>query len=181
MSAPGRRANIRRSIVSREATRWTAKAVARFGVDTDTAIARDLGVSISAVGHHRRALGIALAPATNFTGRTWTPSEDRLLGKVSDPEAARKIGISRWTVERRRLALGIPAGDVRKRGERSNPRDLAGARYFKERRAGATIRAIARSYGIDRSTVSRALRRYEARLRERQLRARRPRGARGRA
>ena len=143
--------------------------IARLGIDTDTRIARALGITISAVAQRRRALGIGRSPRAQLEGRAWTRTEDRLLGMMSDREVAEEIGVSLASVERRRLALRIPAfhmkGAVRKL-ER-----LAGARYIQAYREGVTISGIAREHEVDRSSVSKALQRYQRRLFEASQRA----------
>ena len=88
-------------------TTWTRGAVARLGIDTDTAIAAELEISVSAVAQRRRRLGIPLSPRSRRKPRRWTPAEDALLGTMTDREVAREVGVSRGAVEGRRLELGV--------------------------------------------------------------------------
>lgn len=57
---------------------------------------------------------------------------------------------------RARLAVGVEVRPVREAGRRLTARSLAEAKRM--RVAGATYSAIARELGVDRSSVSRALR-----------------------
>jgi len=141
---------------------WPQKMIARLGVDTDTTITRELGVSISAIAQRRRQLGIARAPAAKLNGFPWTPAADALLGELPDREVARELGISVATVERRRLVLDLSGVNGRRR--RKRPAKLAGAKYIKAYRAGARVADLARKHGRAATRVRRALARYLRRV-----------------
>ena len=99
--------------------RWTPELVARLGRERDEAIARDLGVTESAVGVKRRSLGIAppLRPI-----RPWTDVEQGLLGTAPDATIAARIGRSELAVSLKRIALGIERLGGRGRGGRRRRR-----------------------------------------------------------
>jgi hypothetical protein len=138
--------------------------IARMGVDTDTAIARELGVSISAIAQRRRRLGIARAPDARLNGFPWTRAADALLGEVPDREVASELGISLVMVERRRLALDLAGANGRGIGRRKQPAKIAGAKYIKAYRAGARVADLARKHGRSTTAVRRALARYLRRV-----------------
>jgi len=138
--------------------------IARMGVDTDTVIARELGVSISAIAQRRRRLGIARAPGAQLNGFPWTPAADALLGELPDREVASELGISLVTVERRRLALDLAGANGRGLGRRKRPAKLVGAKYIKAYRAGARVADLARKHGRSATAVRRALARYLRRV-----------------
>jgi hypothetical protein len=140
--------------------KWTPAVIARMGVDQDTAIARDLGCSISAVSQERNKRGIARAPAAALQPRAWTRIEDKLLGTMSDVELAAELNISKASVERRRVELGVAAHGA---GVQMDPSELTGARYVADHRAGMAVADIAHKHGVSRSTVAKAMKRYRAR------------------
>jgi transposase len=141
--------------------RWTPETIARLGVDTDTEIAADLQVTVSAVAQRRRALGIPRSPGAALQPRVWSAAEDRVLGTASDREVAEQLGVSVETVERRRVHLGVEAFNAV--STRRDPRKLSGARYLAAVRAKVPIADIAREHGISAATVRKALQRYNAR------------------
>jgi hypothetical protein len=147
---------------------WTPETLARLGVDTDSKIAKDLGLSISAVSQRRRALGIQRSPGAALEARTWTAAEDALLGRETDLAVGLRLGIPPAAVEQRRLRLGV-AGYGVDPSLFQEPADLAGAEYDRAHRAGETLAEIARRHGVDRKTVERALLRYERRVEARSL------------
>jgi len=142
---------------------WTASALARLGVDTDKGIAKELGLSISAVSQRRRALGIQRSRGAALEGRTWTAAEDALLGRETDGDVGHRLGIPPAAVEQRRLRLGVAGYGVNP-SSYQEPADLAGAEYDRARRAGESVAEIARRLGVDRKTVERALLRYARRI-----------------
>jgi hypothetical protein len=160
---------------TREATEpgtiWTPDVIARLGVDTDTRISRELGVSISAVSQRRRALGIQRSPDATLEARQWTEAEDALLAMEPDGEVARQLGVTLAAVRRRRLVLGVPGCGADPSAEQE-PADLAGAEYERSRRAGRSIADIARQHHVDRKTVERALLRYTRRVEARTVKRR---------
>jgi lambda repressor-like predicted transcriptional regulator len=142
----------------RRSTRWTPDIIARLGVESDTTIARELGVSIAAVGQARKRLGIARSPLARMEGRAWTAAEDSMLGLMTDADLAAKIGVAPKMIWERRLALGIRAW---RKGPSVKPlQDLAGARFIGDFEVGMPIADIARKHGISTSGVSNALDRY---------------------
>lgn len=72
----------------------------RLGVDTDFAIAQDLGCTRQAVTLHRTSLNIASAPRQLV--------EIPGIGVVPDAEAAAASGLTAHGVYQRRYRLGIP-------------------------------------------------------------------------
>ncbi len=155
------------------AERWTPEVIARLGVDNDKTIARSLRLSPSAVAQKRRRLGIPRSPASRLNARRWSPDEDALLGTMSDRELGQALGASTDTVKRRRLALGIAPMWFEK-SKPKEPKLLAGARYFIELRAGASIAQLARRHKADPATIRRAIMRYEYRARKPSQRLTRP-------
>jgi len=153
--------NRKRSPLNRR-SRWTSTLLARLGIDTDSQIARKLGVSVAAVGQRRRRLEIPRSPDSRREGRRWTLKEEALLGELTDREVAQELGISLDSVARRRLELDIPGANGR--GNRKPPEDLIGAQYVKAYRRGVRVADIARKHDRSHATVRRALRRYEARV-----------------
>jgi hypothetical protein len=140
---------------------WTPAVIARLGVETDTQIARELRLSVSAVAQRRRQLGKPRSPRARLDGRRWTATEDRMLGTMTDREAAREIGVSVESVERRRVALGIPGWA--QRGEPIALAKLAGAKYYEARAKGDQLAQIARRHKVSRASVAKAVQRYERR------------------
>jgi hypothetical protein len=95
--------------------RWSREAVARLGKESDTALAKALGITPGAVHYKRRSLGIPRFDRR----RRWTTAERRLLGRVTDAELARRLGLHQGMVGKMRHGLGIP------RASRGRKRRLA--------------------------------------------------------
>jgi hypothetical protein len=76
---------------------FTAEVVARFGKDTDTDIARDLGVSQPTVGQRRRKLGITKTPKPrrDLTREDIHPSVRWTVLSLA-PRRKRKCDFTRW-------------------------------------------------------------------------------------
>jgi hypothetical protein len=92
---------------------------ARLGVETDTVIARDVGLSSNAVQYHRVRLGIPASSKGRIpVVRTWPPKDGEVpdwllphvtnLGVLTDAEVARATGRSREIIRLYRTALGRP-------------------------------------------------------------------------
>lgn len=81
---------------------WTEEQIVLLGTDTDTAIAKRLGLPQYTVENKRRRLGIPgfLEP--------WRPAEIALLGKMTDRRVAQRIVRSVEAVRTKRQKLGIP-------------------------------------------------------------------------
>lgn len=90
------------SAPGRHPKRWTDEAVSRLGKESDTAIARSLGITPAAVHTKRHSLGIARFERH----RRWTAAECRMLGRMSDAEVARRLGLAAPTVGAKRWSLG---------------------------------------------------------------------------
>ena len=83
--------------------RWVKAMVARLGKETDSSLAREMGLSPSAVHMKRESLGIP-----RFSrARRWKASELRLLGRLSDAELGRRLGIAGAAVGVKRRSLGV--------------------------------------------------------------------------
>lgn len=85
--------------------RWTPELIARLGHERDEDIARDLGVTESAVGVKRRSLHI---PPPVRPVRRWTATEGALLGTAPDEEVAARLGRTVGSVAMQRIIRGIP-------------------------------------------------------------------------
>src|SRR5438874_641700 len=79
---------------------WTEDEVALLGTDTDSAIAKLLGVGRHLVFEQRRRLGIPRIP------NRWTESEMHLLGTATDGQVARTLGRTEHSVRWKRQRLG---------------------------------------------------------------------------
>lgn len=88
---------------------WTPAMDAKLGVVLDVDLAKEFGISRTAVRHRR--LKLCIGPA-KFTGKNaaivWTVEMDRVLGSMPDTKAAAALGVSRESVASRRRALGVP-------------------------------------------------------------------------
>jgi DNA-binding CsgD family transcriptional regulator len=83
---------------------WTKRALVRLGKEPDLSIAKDMGISHSAVNRKRRALGIQ----SRLPMHRWTEAECSLLGRLTDREIADRLGLSQRNVLWKRLSLGLP-------------------------------------------------------------------------
>lgn len=83
--------------------------IARFGVRTYKRIARDIGLTESAVAQRRNAPGIPRSPATALEPRQWSPEDGRLLGTMPDRDMAQELGVPVAAVERRRVQFDLDA------------------------------------------------------------------------
>jgi len=113
---------------------WTPKEDALVGTVTDPALAKQLGITISAVAHRRRRLGLGVRYAHR---RPWTPEEDALLGTASDTEIAARLDRHIATVCIRRQKLGIPnlywqrrCGRQRSLGKKTADQYTVGRRFL---------------------------------------------------
>jgi hypothetical protein len=132
---------------------WSPEQDALLGTDSDTAIARRLGVPLGTVRYRRGKLRI---PSTSVDRvYDWTPEKDALLGTASDMDVAIKLGITQKQAEYRRRKLRIayyqgsstPASGHNHRSPRVDPqkyRHLLGVLKDAE---------IAKIYKISRATV----------------------------
>ncbi len=84
---------------------WTPEDDTLLGTMTDGDLARRLGISLTAVAHRRRRLGIPIRFAHRLP---WTPEADALLGTDTDTAIAARLGCSVATVCLRRQKLKIP-------------------------------------------------------------------------
>ncbi|MGP0064553.1 MAG: hypothetical protein ACLQGP_13270 [Isosphaeraceae bacterium] len=82
---------------------WTEQENALLGTDSDSAIAKILGLSRHVVFDQRRRLGIPRIP------NRWTDAEIELLGTASDPEVALKLGRTVHSVRIKRTQIGVPS------------------------------------------------------------------------
>lgn len=89
---------------------WTKRDLARLGKEPDLSLAKDMGISHSAVNRKRRDLGI---PA-RLPMHRWTEAECSLLGRLSDREIGDRLGLSPRSVMWKRLSLSIPPPRGRK-------------------------------------------------------------------
>jgi hypothetical protein len=89
----------------RPKVQWTDEQIDRLGMEPDLAIARDMGVSYSAVRTKRVSLGIALCSKTR---RVNWEKYGPLLGMMKDKELAKKLGCTLNTVFVQRKKRGIP-------------------------------------------------------------------------
>lgn len=89
---------------------WTADEIARLGVESDTAIARDLGINKSAVFKQREKLGIAAAKETQKKSPVyaWNAKSEKLLGTMPDSALAKVLGIGTSAARQARQRRGIP-------------------------------------------------------------------------
>jgi transcriptional regulator with XRE-family HTH domain len=90
---------------------WTKRDMARLGKRPDLSLAKDMGISRSAVSRKRRLLGI---PPHRPLHR-WTEAERSLLGQLSDREIAERLGLSPRSVMWKRLSLRVPPRRLPKR------------------------------------------------------------------
>lgn len=81
---------------------WTQEQLARLGVDTDLAIASDIGLSKSTVSKKRTEMGIAPAGLVVWS----TPMLDA-LAKMSTLEFAKEFNMPVSTVYMKRKRLGL--------------------------------------------------------------------------
>jgi len=89
--------------------------LARFGVDTDAAIARDMGLSRARVCQIRKARGI---PAVPHKGRSANIIPDHILARFgvdTDAAIARDMGVTRERVRQIRKAHGIKKASRKRR------------------------------------------------------------------
>ncbi len=84
---------------------WNKRQLSLLGKISDGALARQLGLSTSAVFLKRSSMGIPSSRPFGSIG--WGPREIALLGKHPDAEVARRLGIPYKSVIKKRLALGI--------------------------------------------------------------------------
>jgi hypothetical protein len=83
---------------------WTPKILAQLGKVSDTAIARQLGCSQTAVADQRIKLRIP-----KFTEQKWTPEVLSRLGKEPDTQIAKDMGVAQSVVSQKRIELRISA------------------------------------------------------------------------
>jgi len=88
--------------------RWTARAIALLGTDSDRNIAKRLGLWDSQVSFERQRRGIPPFK-TRSPNAVWTPELLALLGTVPDKVIARRMRTRAATVTRKRRVLGIAA------------------------------------------------------------------------
>lgn len=122
---------------------WPPEVIARMGVDSDPAIARDMGVTTKTVRTERQRLGIE----AQSTAR-WTPEVIARLGIDTDSEIAAELGISVSAVAQRRKSRGI---------DRSPSAVIVDARTWTPAEDALlgkeSDRVIAKRLGISRSAV----------------------------
>ena len=82
---------------------WTAARVARLGKESDTSLARSLGVRMVVVRRKRLELGVP-----KYRKVDWTPELIAKLGQDEDYRNARLLGVCINTVRSARRTLGIP-------------------------------------------------------------------------
>jgi hypothetical protein len=87
-----------------EIRRWSKAEDKWPGRDSDRAIARRLGRTVTAVRTRRRQLGIR---SSAWREIKWVPAQEKLLGTMPDRKVARRLGRSATVVHARRTALGI--------------------------------------------------------------------------
>lgn len=127
---------------------WTAEQEARLGKVPDGRLAKELGISLMAVFHRRRKLGIAPFGKR----RQWTAEEEAMLGVLTDTEIAAKLGVSVQTVGYARADRGIPVAP-RKDMVR---RDRAEVAALVES-CGGSMAEAAKAMGISRQRVQQIL------------------------
>jgi DNA-binding CsgD family transcriptional regulator len=81
---------------------WTNGVLRRLGRDSDTEIARQLGLTAATVAKKRQEIG-----GSKWRLKRWAPREDAVLGTLPDREAARRLGRTYKAVKHRRHLLGI--------------------------------------------------------------------------
>ena len=121
---------------------WTPAEEKLLGTDSDAAIARRLGRTVSAVAARRNASGL---PAFGHSyERSWVPEEDRLLGTQPDRELAKRFGCSRRMVLERRLKLRVAYVNQTKRRWTAREDRLLGTRPDREiaRILGRSCKAV---------------------------------------
>lgn len=101
---------------NRQTINWTPAKDKLLGTMPDTALAKRLRTSTSAVGYRRALLNIACfqrpplpTPAYIARPREWKPREDALLGTDHDKIVAARLGRTPAQVLNRRWQLGIDA------------------------------------------------------------------------
>lgn len=131
---------------------WSPEEIAMLGKMSDRSLARELGLSTSAVADQRTRRGIP--PWRKRPPRiVWTKAMLRQVGKVPDEQLARRYGISGASVLQKRRQLGLPPVVERKAVEHT-PELLAALRLplsEARRRTGLNtnaIRALQQKYGF---------------------------------
>jgi hypothetical protein len=81
--------------------RWTPEVLAKLGQQSDSVVARELGVHRETVGSKRRALAIH----AKYPRHIWTRRDCALLGRMSDRAVARRLGVSLKAVVLKRRML----------------------------------------------------------------------------
>ena len=116
----------------------------QLGKRTDTDLAGEFDVPVTAVRIERQKRGIVAHHWSN-----WTPKTDKLLGTMSDAAVAKKLGLTPNAVNRRRKLLGI---------EPFGPSTTSNRHKWTKRQTGwlgkLTDAEIARRIGLDGSTVA---------------------------
>jgi len=122
---------------------WRKAEIALLGTDTDTEIAKQLGVSSSQIRRKRMEYDIT-AFRSNSEIR-WTKKHLSLLGRINDQELAYRMKVNPATVSKKRIELGIErAEDHRQAWREKRNRELLGT---------MSDGAIARKLGVTPSAV----------------------------
>lgn len=142
-----------------------------LGKIPDAHIAERAGLSREAVTYHRQMAGIGPAPrATRRRCVAWFPPGHRpfnrrvsdrallaLVGRMNEAAIAERVGLGRNVVSRRLRRLGVARTRMPRRGHGNNarltPHDVRRLRSAPPR---ASVRTLAKRYGVSRSTIYRA-------------------------